>query len=251
MRLGALFGLLGSNPSPTALAEQAKGYAGEGFESLWVPQAVGRGFIIADPFLTLGIAATVTDDIELGTAILQIPLYDPVDLAHRTLSLMQVCGERLTLGVGAGSTKTDFTAYGKMYDQRFTTFNRTLSRLKSLLAGNATPTANLTPWPNVRGCPSILLGTWGASVDRAATEFDGWVGSSMYRTYDELVQSLERYRAAGGKRAVVSTIRVGPGDDVGETKEKLQAFAGAGFDDAVVFLQPGGPAPSEVRSLLV
>ena len=110
-------------------------------------------FIIADPFLTLGIAATVTKDIELGTAILQIPVYNPVDLAHRTLSLMQVRGKRLTLGVGAGSTRTDFTAYGKTYDQRFMAFHRTLKRLKSLLAGNATPTANLTPWATYEAAP--------------------------------------------------------------------------------------------------
>ena len=50
MRLGALFGLLSSSPSTNALTEQAKVYAAEGFESLWGPQAVGRGLSSPTPF---------------------------------------------------------------------------------------------------------------------------------------------------------------------------------------------------------
>ena len=105
MRLGALIGLLSPQPQPVEVAEQAKRYDGEGFESLWMVQAIGRGFIIPDPLVALAVAATATQNVELGTAIVQISLYQPADLAHRIFSLMQVCGTRLTLGVGAGSTR--------------------------------------------------------------------------------------------------------------------------------------------------
>ena len=102
MRLGALIGFLPPQSQPTDLAEQAKRYAGEGFDSLWLAQAIGRGFIIPDPFVALAVAATATKEIELGTAVVQISLYQPTDLAHRILSVMQICGRRMTLGVGAG-----------------------------------------------------------------------------------------------------------------------------------------------------
>ena len=87
--------------------------ADAGFESLWTPEVVGRGFLVPDPFVTLAVAATATEGVELGTATVQVPLHHPVELAHRVLSLMAVCGDRLTLGVSPGSTATDSAAYDR------------------------------------------------------------------------------------------------------------------------------------------
>ncbi len=250
MRLGALIGLLSPEPQSTDLAEQAKRYAGEGFDSLWMAQAIGRGFLIPDPFVALATAATATKDVELGTAILQISLYQPTDLAHRILSLMQICGDRLTLGVGPGSTEADFIAFERDYAERFQTFNTTLVRLKTLLADGKNEIADLTPWRTVKGGPPLILGTWGAGVERAAKDFEGWVASAHYRTADQVIDALGRYRAAGGKRAIVSTIQLTVDHDLGRTKDIFQRFEEAGFDDAVVLLRPGGPSLAEVRALV-
>ena len=198
MRLGALIGFLSPQSQHTDLAEQAKRYAGEGFDSLWLAQAIGRGFIIPDPFVALAVAATATKDVELGTAVVQISLYQPTDLAHRIFSLMQICGDRLTLGVGAGSTETDFIAFERDYAKRFKTFDTSLARLKTLLADGKDERANLTPWNAVCGGPPLVLGTWGAGVERAAKDFDGWVASAHHRTADQVIDALGRYRAAGG-----------------------------------------------------
>lgn len=103
MRLGATLAQLTPAP-PLAIAEWAKRLVAAGFESLWVPQIIGRGFLVPDPFVALAVAATATEGVELGTATLQVPLHHPADLAHRILSLMSVCGDRLTLGVSPGST---------------------------------------------------------------------------------------------------------------------------------------------------
>jgi alkanesulfonate monooxygenase SsuD/methylene tetrahydromethanopterin reductase-like flavin-dependent oxidoreductase (luciferase family) len=250
MRLGALFGFLAPEPQSTDVAEQAKRYAGAGFDSLWMAQAIGRGFMIPDPFIALATAAAATKDVELGTAILQLSLYQPTDLAHRILSLMQICGERLTLGVGAGSTETDFIAFERDYAGRFKTLNTTFASLKTLLAEEKNEIADLTPWKTVVGGPPLLLGSWGAGVERAAKDFDGWIASAHYRTADQVISALGRYRQAGGKRAIVSTTQLSAGRDLGQTKEILQRFAEAGFDDAVVLLRPGGPSPVEVRALV-
>lgn len=250
MRLGALIGFLPPQAQATDLAEQAKRFAGEGFDSLWYPQAIGRGFILPDPFVALAVAATATTDIELGTAVVQISLYQPTDLAHRIFSAMQVCGNRLTLGVGAGSTETDFIAFERDYKTRFRTFNSTLARLRTLLAEGKDERASLTPWNATTGGPPLILGSWGAGVERAAKEFDGWVASAHYRTVDQVIEALGRFRAAGGQRAIVSTIQLTPDHDLGRTKDILQRFADAGFDDAVVLIRPGGPNPAEVRALV-
>ncbi len=250
MRLGALIGFLPPQAPMTDLAEQARRFAGEGFDSLWAPQAIGRGFMIPDPFVALAVAATATKEVELGTAVAQIALYQPTDLAHRILSLMHQCGDRLLFGVGAGSTETDFIAFERDYATRFKTFNSTLARLRILLAEGKDERANLTPWTATAGGPPLLFGTWGAGVERAAKDFAGWIASAHYRTPDQVIDALGRFRAAGGKRAIVSTIRLTADHDMGQTKDLLQRFADAGFDDAVVLLLPGGPSPAEVRALV-
>ena len=57
-------------------------------------------------------------------------------------------------------------------------------------------------------------------------------------------------RAAGGKRAIVSTLILNDQTDLGELRDLLQGFAAAGFDDAVVMFQPGAPHPDRVRALI-
>jgi alkanesulfonate monooxygenase SsuD/methylene tetrahydromethanopterin reductase-like flavin-dependent oxidoreductase (luciferase family) len=250
VRLGALLGPIADPANPRALAEQAHTFAGEGYTSLWTAQAIGRGFFMTDPFVALSVAASATESVEIGTAVLQVPLYEPVDLAHRVFSLMQICGGRLRLGVGAGSTARDFEALGRDHAMRFSDFAANVARLRTLFATGAFESADLTPWPVARGGPPVLLGSWGKGVERAAREYDGWIASAAYRSPDEVVEALARYREAGGGRAIVSTIQIGAKSDLGELRERLVRFAAAGFDDAVVMILPGGPAAGAVRALL-
>jgi len=250
MKLGALLGPFADAAVETSLAEMARRYAGEGFQSLWSAQAIGRGFMMTDPFVALSVAATVAELVEIGTAVVQVPLYRPVELAHRVFSLQQICGNRLILGVGAGSTERDFAAFGGDYPNRFAQFRSRVDELRTLLAGGRLADVDLSPWPAVAGGPPLFLGSWGRGVARAAKEFDGWIASANYRTPDEVVTALQRYRAAGGTRAIVSTIQVPPGVDLGALKAKLDRFEAAGFDDAVVMLFPGGPSPTQVRKLV-
>lgn len=247
MRLGATLAHLSPAP-PFAVAEWARRLVGAGFESLWIHQVIGRGFLVPDPFVTLAVAATATEGVELGTATAQIPLHHPAELAHRVLSLASVCGDRLTLGVSPGSTEVDFATLDRDHAARFRTFDEGLARLRVLLAHGRDERADLAP--TVTGGPPLLLGSWGANVERAAREFDGWLASGYRRTPDQILAAHERYRAAGGRRAIVCAIPVSGRDDLGPTGEMLRRYAEAGIDDAVVVIGPGGPAPEQVRALL-
>ena len=250
MRLGALLGPVTGESAPDRLAEQARTYAGEGFDSLWSAHALGRGFMLTEPFVALSVAATAAENVEIGTAVLQAPLYHPVDLALRIFSLHQICGDRLVIGLGTGSTQNDFAALDRPFASRFADFSSMLGILREIIRTGQHQGADVTPWPAVRGGPPLYLGTWGKGVERAAAEFDGWIASAHYRTADQVIAALGRYRQAGGGRAVVSTIQLPPDADLGELKAKLDRFAEAGFDDAVVFILPGGPSPQSVRQLV-
>ena len=250
MRLGALLGPVTGNSPRNFLAEQARTYADEGFDSLWSAQALGRGFMLPDPFIALSVAATAATDVEIGTAVVQAPLYDPMDLAHRIFSLQQICGDRLIMGVGAGSTAADFVAFSRRFETRFEDFGTLVDTLRQILSTGGSKQGDLSPWPSVRGGPPLFLGSWGRGVEHAAREFDGWIASAHYRTAEQVIAALGRYRQAGGGRAVVSTIQLPAGTDLGELRDRLARFAEAGFDDAVVLILPGGPAPSSVRQLV-
>ena len=83
------------------------------------------------------------------------------------------------LGIGSGSTAEDFAACEADYERRMATFARRGVELRALLRGEDVQGRNLHPWAAVGQGPPVLIRSWAGSrwIERAATEFDGWVGS--------------------------------------------------------------------------
>jgi alkanesulfonate monooxygenase SsuD/methylene tetrahydromethanopterin reductase-like flavin-dependent oxidoreductase (luciferase family) len=240
-------------PTTHTLADGARAIEAAGFDSAWAFDSIGRGFLLADPLIALAVAATVTRQIELGTGVLQVPLRNPVELAQRVLTTHLVSGRRLLLGVGAGSTAADFAALGLDFSARFRRLNESLGIMRRLWAGESVNGAALGPvWPAALGGPPILIGSWAGSrwIERAAREFDGWVGSGARSSWRALREGIPRFRDSGGKRAVVTNVVVdldsptpspdGPDDpcdlkcprDV--ARERLHRLRELGFDDVVM-----------------
>src|SRR5437016_12989416 len=118
-----------------------------GSDGLWCFDSTGRGPMTPDPLIAVSVAATVTGRLTLGTGILQVPLRRPVELAHRILTAHLICGGRLLLGVGAGSTKADFDAVGVEFSTRMQQMDDALVLMRRLWSGEQVGAANLTPWP--------------------------------------------------------------------------------------------------------
>src|SRR5260370_2283833 len=116
MRLGVTMARLSPDRGPLAgqaVSARARPAEHAGVDSLWCFDAIGRGFILPDPLIAVSVAAAATERLTVGTCILQVPLRRPVELAHRILTAALVCGQRLLLGVGPGSTPADFQAIGR------------------------------------------------------------------------------------------------------------------------------------------
>ena len=250
MKLGAILGFLAEPSDPKSLAEQARAYADQGYGSLWTAQAIGRGFMVQDPLLSLAVAASVTDDLLLGTAILQVPCITPVDLAHRLFSLKQIAGDRFIFGVGTGSTEKDFQAFDRDFANRFEHFRGMLKDLREIFETGKLGDTDLTPWPNALGVPKLYLGSWDKGIRRAATEFDGWIASAMYRSMEQIEVASQEYHQAGGQASVISSIIVNADTDLGELKDRFQRFSAMGFDHALIVRIPGAASAEEVRKLL-
>jgi len=256
LRLGMVLPRAESGGRPldaASLADAARRIEEAGFDSAWVFDSLGRGRLLPDPLTALAVAGTVTRRLELGTGVLQVPLRRPMELAHRVLTTHLVCGGRLRLGVGAGSTAADFAAVGVDFASRFRLLDESLAIMRQLWAGARVGDAELgPPWPIAAGGPPILIGSWAGSrwIERAAKEFDGWVASGARSSWRLIAEGIARFRKLGGKRAVLTNVNVGleaekpspdgpddPFDLIGPRSvavERLRYLRELGFDDVVL-----------------
>ncbi len=254
MRLGVVLPRSAPDGSPLtgdALVEGARVIERLGFDHAWSFDSIGRGFLIPDPLIAVSVAASVTQRIEVGTCILQVPLRRPVELAHRILTAHLVCRGRLLLGVGAGSTKADFDAVGVPFETRLRDMDEQLAIMRKLWAGEQVGAASLMPWPAALGGPKVLIGSWRGEkwIPRAAKEFDGWIASGARSSFTAIREGIARYRAAGGTRAIVTNLAIdldapttALNDDepfhmkcgADAARERLQRLADLGYDDAVL-----------------
>src|ERR1700736_6685592 len=69
------------------MADYARRIEASGFPGIWVGDSLGRGRATLDPLIELSVFASVTERVELGISVLQLPLRHPIELAHRVQSV--------------------------------------------------------------------------------------------------------------------------------------------------------------------
>src|ERR1700756_4870373 len=135
--------------SLSRIVDYARQIERRGFPGIWVTDSIGRGRPTLDPLVALGALSVATQRVELGTAVLQVSLRHPIELAHRVQSVQALSGGRLSLGVGSGSTRADFELLGGDYDHRFRTLRNSLEIMHRACRGETINGGALSPWP---GC---------------------------------------------------------------------------------------------------
>ena len=181
-----------------------------GFPGIWIGDSLGRGRPTLDSLQALTALAAVTSKVELGISVLQLPLRNPVELAHRVQTLQAMSNNRLILGVGSGSTRADFELLGYDYDQRFRTFKNDLEIMKRVWNGGTVNGGTLPTWPGCEGGPPILIGAWRSPrwITYAAKEAQGWTPSGRYSSLEDLEYGMKVYREAGGTNAVLANCSI-------------------------------------------
>jgi alkanesulfonate monooxygenase SsuD/methylene tetrahydromethanopterin reductase-like flavin-dependent oxidoreductase (luciferase family) len=267
MRLGVvMISRVHAGTPASALADRicGLGQAAEsaGFDGVWSTDSVGRGSPTLDPLTMLAMLCGGTKRVELGTCVLQVPLRAPVELAHRAQTLSVLSGGRLRLGVGAGSTEKDFDVMGADYKARFKTLPAFLADMQKVWRGEAVHRLPLQTWPAPEGVPQVMLGAWRSEKwIKLACELDGWIASGLHSEWADLEEGMRRYRAAGGKRAILANVIAGF-DDAGKARSltghqtitltdspeaaraTLARIKAIGFDDVLLI-----PANGDVDSL--
>jgi len=240
------------------IVDYARRIEKKGFPGIWVTDALGRGWPTLDPLVALGALCSATERVELGTAVLQVSLRNPIELAHRVQSAQALSAGRLRLGVGSGSTRADFDLLGADYDQRFRNLMSSLEIMRRAWRGEAVNGGTLTPWPGYEGGPPVLLGAWRNPrwINYAAKQCQGWIASGLYSSWEDLENGMRLYREAGGTNAVLANVivdlsaRPEPGSlaerakvslvcSPDEARQRLMRLQRIGFDEVLV-VSPDG-----------
>ena len=127
-------------PAPyTRLRDLALRAEAAGLDSVWVYDHLLYRFPDQPPFgiwecwSVLTALAEATERVELGTIVLAAPWRNPALLAKMAITVDEISGGRLILGLGAGWHQPEFDAFGYPFDHRVGRFEEAMQIIGPLL----------------------------------------------------------------------------------------------------------------------
>lgn len=224
------------NPIPFAAPEDFVRLAQEaerlGYDAVW-----GNDHVTAAPYvrakwpdppsfyevlITLATVGACTMRVRLGTAVLVLPLRDPVLVARQVATLDRLTGGRLILGVGIGAYREEFLAHsprrgaarrGDLLDESLEALRVLFTEREASYTGrhHAFERIELFPKPLQQPLPIYVGGHNEAAVARAARLGQGWLPG--WRPFDELktrTALLRRLTAEAGRdpKAVEAAVQL-------------------------------------------
>lgn len=198
-RLGFFTRLLDDAPAKERYrlaTEQIRHAERYGFDSAWIAQHHFHEHEggLPSPLVFLAHVAAHTTTIRLGTAIITLPLENPLRVAEDTAVLDLLADGRLEVGFGSGGTPTSFLPFGLTINERAATFADHLHLIHSAWRGDSLthPDNHLYP-PAPQLAERVWIATF--SVDgavRAAQQGHGLMLSrTQPRPADNLSLSLD------------------------------------------------------------
>ncbi|RJQ88438.1 TIGR03621 family F420-dependent LLM class oxidoreductase [Amycolatopsis panacis] len=155
--------------STTRWAEKCRRAEELGYDHIAVPDHLGPGR--PAPFPALVAAAAVTERVQVGTLVSNVPFYTMALFARDVASTNQLAGGRLVLGVGSGHMKREFDDAGLPWQKaadRITYLAEGLDELRTRLDGEG-------------GMPRLLIAGNSDGVLRLAAEQADIVGFAGLR----------------------------------------------------------------------
>jgi probable F420-dependent oxidoreductase len=230
LRIGAKVPNSGPVPMRDGIAQTAASLEDAGFDSLWVsdhvvlPRTIESHYPFAadgkatwatdspyfEALIALAMMAAATTRATLGTAVLVLPLRNPVMLAKQAATIDLLSGGRLTLGVGAGWLREEFDALNVPFEKRGARMAEWIGLMRECWtgtpAGHATERYDLAEDTLVlpaleRPVPLLIGGHSPIALKRAGRIGDGWLAQQDADALDpsEIAAARETMRTAAAE----------------------------------------------------
>jgi probable F420-dependent oxidoreductase len=245
-------------------AELARAVEERGFESLFFPEhthiptsrrtpwpggaELPREYShTLDPFVALSAAATVTENLLIGTGICLVIERDTITLAKEVASLDLISGGRFLFGIGGGWNLEEMENHGTNPVQRWKLMREQILAMKAIWTQDEAEfhgrLVNFDPiwsWPKPvqKPHPPILLGGDGPHTFQRVVEYgDGWIPIPVasQRPMSERIPELNRLAAEAGRGRIPVSVWGAP-----SRPEVIQHYAELGVERCVFWL-PSAP----------
>ena len=281
MRIGAKVPNSGPLPERLGIGAMAAELEAAGFESLWVsdhivlPAAIESRYPFAedgratwatdtpyfDALIALALIAQATERATIGTAVLVLPLRQPVVFAKQAASIDVASRGRLRLGVGAGWLEEEFDALDVPFEGRGRRLDEWIALIRACWTGAPAPSrlralrpAGRGPLPaDARHRDPLLIGGHSRASRSAAPDGSATAGSRSSRCPRSPRRAARADRAmhaaaaeAGRDPAVARVVLriVEAGGRSEELAPRLPELAAAGVDEIIVDVSlENGEAP--------
>lgn len=262
------------------LLEMARLIEDVGFDSIWVGDHLLYRFddgASAGPWecwSVLSALAASTSRVQIGPLVAATGFHAPAMLAKMAVTVDEISGGRLILGLGAGWNETEYRAFGFPFEHRISRFEEAFTIIRTLLREGSIDFAGR--WYEARDCellprgprsggPPLLIGSSGERMLAITMPYaDAWnvwyadIGNAPdgLAPFRERVDSaclaagrdpseVERTAAVlvqlpGGRGRRQGDARVAPpvSGSPDEMAEALRGFAAAGIGHVQVVLDP-------------
>lgn len=228
MKVGLLLPQVGEHVTTENILYIATEAEKEGIDSVWVldrllwpikPQtsyvASPDGSLpveyqnVLDPLTTLTYVAAVTEQISLGTSVIDIFFQNPIVLSKRITTLDILSDGRVIAGLGIGWSKDEYEVSGIPYKDRGTRADEYLQVLKKIWTDDVVefkgqfyniPASKIGPKPVQKPHPSILLGGFSPKTfSRIVNYANGWIGVAGFGPLEQLEQAINRLKESARK----------------------------------------------------
>ena len=159
---------------------------------------------VLDPLETLTYLAGHTNEISLGTCLIDMLFHNPVVLARRFATLDVLSNGRAIAGLGIGWSKDEYEVSGIPYKHRGQRANEFLQLLKRIWTDEVVefkgqfysiPASKIGPKPVQKPHPPILLGGFSPNTFlRIVNYADGWLPVAGFGSLEQLKQSINGLR---------------------------------------------------------
>jgi probable F420-dependent oxidoreductase len=153
-----------------------------------------------DVLITMAMIAQATTTLRVGTALLVMPMREPVYLAKQVATIDQLSGGRFTLAIGLGAYREEFEAWagnrypkarrGEMLDEGIAAFTKLITETVASHDGKYYSFSNLElfPKPRQKPFPLYIGGHNVESLERAAAVGRGWLPG--WRPFHEIAERI-------------------------------------------------------------